>query len=295
MLTLTGHITVEWIYGLAILFGLATAFEVPARQAFLVELVPPEDLISAAAINSTTYNMARVIGPAIAGVVVAVAGPGAAFAVNALSYVAVLIGLSRITKVHVPRVGTVRPSVFTGLRFIRSHPALEALAWQMVLLTVFAGSFVPMLSVYARNALHVGSRGYGALTAAVGVGAVSGAIAMGAMGNTDFPTADVGGVVRHTGLRDDGAGIHPLAMARARCARGRWCGDGRAGNFDGDRAATRGTVGAARARDGGLFLRRARAGTNRCLPIGLRFGTLRRGVELPAQCHDRNHRHVDPA
>ena len=183
VLTLTGHITVEWIYGLAILFGLATAFEVPARQAFLVELVPAEDLISAAAINSTTYNMARVIGPAIAGVVVAVAGPGAAFAVNALSYVAVLIGLSRITKVHVPRVGAVRPSIFTGLRFIQSRPSLAALAWQMVLLTVFAGSFVPMLSVYARNALHVGSRGYGALTAAVGVGAVTGAIAMGAMGN----------------------------------------------------------------------------------------------------------------
>jgi MFS family permease len=183
VLTLTGNITMGWIYGLAIFFGLATAFEVPARQAFLVELVPPEDLISAAAINSTTYNLARVVGPAIAGIVVALAGPGAAFAVNALSYLAVLIGLSRITKVHVPSVATVRPSVFTGVRFIRSRPALEALAWQMVLLTVFAGSFVPMLSVYARNALHVGSRGYGALTAAVGVGAVGGAIAMGALGN----------------------------------------------------------------------------------------------------------------
>jgi len=73
-LTLTHYITVEWIWGLAVLFGIATAFEVPTRQAFLVELVPPEDLISAAAINSTTYNLARVIGPAIAGVVVAAGG-----------------------------------------------------------------------------------------------------------------------------------------------------------------------------------------------------------------------------
>jgi MFS family permease len=71
---------------------------VPARQAFIVELVPPEDLVSAAAINSTTYNLARVVGPAIAGLLVAWAGPGAAFAVNAVSYVAVLIGLSRIRK-----------------------------------------------------------------------------------------------------------------------------------------------------------------------------------------------------
>lgn len=183
VLTFTGHITVHWIWGLAVVFGFATAFEVPARQAFLVELVPSDDLISAAAINSTTYNLARVIGPAIAGVVVATAGPGAAFAVNALSYVAVLIGLSRITRPHVPRAVVDRPSIFTGLRFIGSRPMLAALAWQMVLLTVFAGSFVPMLSVYARNALHVGSRGYGALTAAVGVGAAAGAIAMGALGN----------------------------------------------------------------------------------------------------------------
>ncbi len=183
VLTLSGQVTVGWIYGLAIVFGLATAFEVPARQAFLVELVPPEDLISAAAINSTTYNLARVVGPAIAGVVVATAGPGAAFALNALSYIAVLIGLSRITHPHVPRPEIDRPSVFTGLRFIQLRPTLAALAWQMVLLTVFAGSFIPMLSVYARNALHVGSRGYGALTAAVGVGAAIGAIAMGALGN----------------------------------------------------------------------------------------------------------------
>ncbi|MEP6590607.1 MAG: MFS transporter [Gemmatimonadota bacterium] len=182
-LTLTGHVTVGWVWGLAIVFGIATAFEVPARQAFLVELVPAEDLISAAAINSTTYNLARVIGPAIAGVVIAVSGTGAAFALNAVSYIAVLIALSRITKVYVPQVATERPSIFTGLRFIHSRPTLDALSWQMMLLTIFAGSFVPMLSVYARNVLHVGSRGYGALTAAVGLGAALGAIVMGGLGN----------------------------------------------------------------------------------------------------------------
>lgn len=180
-LTLTHHITVHWVWGLAIIFGFATAFEVPARQAFIVELVPPEDLISAAAINSTTYNLARVIGPAIAGLLVAAAGPGAAFAVNALSYVAVLIGLSRIQKQYQPKESAERQSVFTGLRFIGAHPMLNALAWQMVLLTVFAGSFVPILAVYAREVLHVGATGYGLLTSAVGVGAAIGAITMGAM------------------------------------------------------------------------------------------------------------------
>ncbi|MES1259276.1 MAG: MFS transporter, partial [Gemmatimonadota bacterium] len=181
VLTLTHQITVQMIWGLAIIFGFATAFEVPARQAFIVELVPPEDLVSAAAINSTTYNLARVIGPAIAGLLVAWAGPGAAFAVNAVSYIAVLIGLSRIRKQYVPKESAERQSVFTGLRFIAANPMLNALAWQMVMLTVFAGSFVPILAVYARNVLDVGATGYGLLTSAVGVGAAIGAITMGAM------------------------------------------------------------------------------------------------------------------
>ena len=183
VLTLTHYVTVYWIWGLAVAFGLATAFEVPARQAFLVELVPPEDLVSAAAINSTTYNLARVFGPAVAGVIVAAAGPGAAFAVNALSYLAVLIGLSRIQKQHQPRTSNIRQSVFTGLRFIGASPTLAALAWQMVLLTIFAGSFIPILAVYAREQLQVGAPGYGLLTSAIGVGAAIGAITTGAMSN----------------------------------------------------------------------------------------------------------------
>ena len=180
VLTLTGHVTVHWIWGLALLFGLATAFEVPARQAFLVELVPQEDLVSAAAINSTTYNLGRVVGPAIAGVVVAVAGPGAAFAVNAVSYLAVLVGLSRIRHRLAPVVTKLRPSIFTGVLFIRSRPVLTAMALQMVVLSVFAGSFIPILAVFARDVLHTGASGYGALTAAVGIGAAAGALGMGA-------------------------------------------------------------------------------------------------------------------
>ncbi|HEY3934604.1 MAG TPA: MFS transporter [Gemmatimonadales bacterium] len=181
VLTLTHHITVHIIWGLAVIFGFATAFEVPARQAFLVELVPANDLVSAAAINSTTYNLARVVGPAIAGIIVAIAGPGAAFAVNAASYIAVLIGLSRIQKPYLPAPIEERRSVFTGLRFIASREVLSGLALQMVLLTVFAGSFIPILAVYARQVLNVGAAGYGMLTSAVGVGAAIGAIVIGGM------------------------------------------------------------------------------------------------------------------
>jgi len=181
-LTLSGQVTINWIWGLALAFGLATAFEVPARQSYLVELVPPEDLVSAAAFNSTIYNLARVIGPAIAGIILAIAGPGACFAVNAVSYIAVLIGLKRIEHRSPVMPRRDRPSVFSGMQFIAARPTLAALAIQMVLVSVFAISFIPILPVYARDVLGTGASGYGALTSAIGIGAALGAIIVGGVG-----------------------------------------------------------------------------------------------------------------
>jgi MFS family permease len=181
-LALTGHITVGWVYTLALVHGMATAFEVPARQAFLVELVPQEDLMSAAALNSTIYNLARVIGPSLAGVILAVAGPGVCFALNAVSYLAVLTSLQRIVHRQLPRVASTKPSVFTGVRFIAAQPLLKALTLQMVLLSVFAVSFVPILPVFVREALDSGASAYGTLTSALGVGAAFGAIIVGWLG-----------------------------------------------------------------------------------------------------------------
>lgn len=181
-LTLSGQVTIAWIWGLALALGLATAFEVPARQSYLVELVPPDDLVSAAAFNSTIYNLARVIGPAIAGVILAIAGPGICFAVNAVSYIAVLIGLKRIEHRSVVQARIGRPSIFSGMQFIAERPTLAALALQMVLVSVFAISFIPILPVYARDVLGTGASGYGALTSAIGVGAAFGAIIVGGVG-----------------------------------------------------------------------------------------------------------------
>lgn len=181
-LTLSGAVTVHWVWGLALIHGLAVAFEVPARQSYLVELVPHEDLVSAAALNSTIYNLARVIGPGIAGVVLAWAGPGACFALNAVSYTAVLVGLLRIRHREERRTAAGRPSVFTGVRFIAAEPTLTALTWQMVLMTIFGVSFIPILPVFARDVLGTDASGYGALTSAIGVGAAMGAIIVGGIG-----------------------------------------------------------------------------------------------------------------
>ncbi len=182
VLALSGHITVGWVYALATVHGLATAFEVPARQAFLVELVPYEDLMSAAALNSTIYNLARVIGPSIAGVILAIAGPGVCFAINAVSYLAVLISLRHIVHRQLPRAATTKPSIFTGVRFIAAQPLLKSLTLQMVLMSVFAVSFIPILPVFVHEALGAGASAYGTLTSALGVGAASGAIIVGWLG-----------------------------------------------------------------------------------------------------------------
>lgn len=182
VLALSGHITVGWVYALAIVHGLATAFEVPARQSFLVELVPYDDLMSAAALNSTIYNLARVIGPSLAGVILAIAGPGICFALNALSYLAVLVSLFRITHQQLPRAGSPRPSIFTGVRFIAAEPLLKSLTLQMVLVSVFAVSFIAILPVFVRDVLHSGASAYGTLTSALGVGAATGAIIVGWLG-----------------------------------------------------------------------------------------------------------------
>ncbi len=181
-LTLSGIVTVHWVWALALIHGAAVAFEVPARQSYLVELVPREDLVSAAALNSTIYNLARVIGPGIAGVVLALAGPGACFAINAVSYVAVLVGLVRIRHRAAPHRSTERPSVFTGVHFIAAEPTLKALTSQMVLMTIFGVSFIPILPVFARDVLGTEASGYGALTSAIGIGAAMGAIIVGGIG-----------------------------------------------------------------------------------------------------------------
>lgn len=196
-LTLSGNVTVEWIWALALVFGLATAFEVPARQAFLVELVPADDLVSAAALNSTIYNVARVFGPAIAGIILAWAGPGACFAVNAVSYVAVLVGLIRIRHRSERRVFVDRPSVLTGVKFIANQPLLTALVGQMILVAVFAVSYMPILPVFAREVLGTDASGYGALTSSIGVGAAIGAIVVGGFGRriSRPKTANVGATV----------------------------------------------------------------------------------------------------
>lgn len=181
ILTHTGHITVHWIQALALIAGIFSAFEIPARQAFVVEMVGKEDLFTAVAINSTVFNGTRVIGPALAGLLLAVAGAAFCFYVNAASYLAVIAGLVMMRLP--PRVPHHRPgaakdlaALWEGVRFLFSRPLQRTLVIVTTSFSIFGFAFIPMLPVFARDVLHVGSGGYGAMMSAVGIGAAAGAI-----------------------------------------------------------------------------------------------------------------------
>lgn len=186
-LTWTHHITIGWLLLLAGINGVSTAFEIPARQAMIVELVGREDLHDAIALNSSGFNLARVVGPAAGAAVIAAAGIAWCFALNALSYVAVLIALALV---RLPP-GLVRqeasgPSLITamldGLRYMRETADVNALMRVVTVFSVFGIPYIVLMPVVARDLLHTGAGGYGVLLACVGVGGLSGALFLAAVG-----------------------------------------------------------------------------------------------------------------
>lgn len=175
VLTLTGVVRPWHIITLAAVLGAINAFDIPARQAFIVELVGPEHLPNAIALNSTGFNVARVAGPAVGGFLVAAVGEGMCFLFNAVSYVAVLWGLWLLdptasaapTRIRATQPGAVR----AGLRYAAAHPEV---GWILGLVGVVSAVAVPyrnFLPDVARTVLHVGAWRYGLLMAAAGVGA----------------------------------------------------------------------------------------------------------------------------
>jgi MFS family permease len=182
-LTVTGVIEIWQIYALALVAGIVGSIEMPLRQAFVAELVPREDLVNAIALSSTSFNLSRVIGPAIAGLSIATLGVASNFGINALSYVSVIIGLLRIDPSRLYR--TARPEVFPsvraslaeGLRYARRTPGV---LWPLVLLGGTAAltmNFQTLLPLFART-LGIDAGGYGALFAAIGVGALIGSLGL---------------------------------------------------------------------------------------------------------------------
>jgi MFS family permease len=185
-LTWSGHMTIGWLLLLATISGIINAFEIPARQSLVIELVGREDLPGAIALNSSGFNLARVIGPSIAALVIARFGVAWCFGVNALSYIAVLIGLFRIRLPawHPPEhLASPIEGIREGVRYMRGTPSISALMRMVTIYSVFGVPYLTLMPVVAREQLHVGAGGYGVMFACVGIGGLAGALALAAIGD----------------------------------------------------------------------------------------------------------------
>lgn len=188
VLTATGRIQIWHILVLSTLMGLVNTFDMPARQAFVIDLVGKDDLMNAIALNATIFNSSRLIGPAIAGIIMATVSVAACFYVNAISFAAVLISLIFIQPL---RRGPARkqrrrilPEIMDGLRTIRSSPILVETIIILAVVTTFGPNFNVLLPVYVRQVLQLQETAYGMLMSFIGLGSLTGAIFIAASSRT---------------------------------------------------------------------------------------------------------------
>lgn len=179
-LVLSHAVTLWMVYLLALGLGLVTVIDVPARHAFITELVEPENYVNAQALHSTVHNAGRLVGPAVAGLLIAGVNVGAAFAINALSFAAVLVGLVRVDPRQLhrrPRALRESGQARQGLRYVWQHPELRACMLLVAVVALLGQNFRVVLPLLARDTFGGGPEVYGWLTSALGAGAVLGALA----------------------------------------------------------------------------------------------------------------------
>ncbi|RKG66313.1 MFS transporter [Corallococcus sp. CA054B] len=179
LLTLSGHIRLWHVNVFAFLLGSVTAFDAPARQTFVSELVGEEDLSNAVALNSTSFHAARMLGPAIAGVLISWVGSGWMFVINAASFGAVLCALSllRVNELHVrDRTLPTRGGLLEGFVYVWKRPDLVAVLTMFFLIGTFGLNFPIFISTMSVRVFDQGASGYGLLTSIMAIGSVTGAL-----------------------------------------------------------------------------------------------------------------------
>jgi len=186
----SGHIQPWHILVLAALGGLAMAFDMPARQAFMVEMTSREHLMNAISLNSSIFNGARVVGPALAGFLMAHVGMAMCFLLNGLSFIAVIAGLLMM---RLPQfVSPAQPAstgrhMLEGFAYVVKHRRVRILLLLLAVVGVFGWSYSVLLPAYAADTLRVGERGYGGLLSASGLGALLGALTVATCGSRVRP------------------------------------------------------------------------------------------------------------
>jgi len=188
-LTLGGLVHVWHIVLLALLSGTANAFDVPTRQSFTIEMVGRADLARAIALNSVMFNAARLVGPAIAGLLVAAVGEGWCVALNGVSYLAVLASLAMMRVEPQPAREPSHPlaDLRDGFVYVTTHPQTRTLLLLLAGSSLFGTSYLTLMPVFARDILHGSSDLLGFLMAAVGAGALIGAIGISRVPHAHLP------------------------------------------------------------------------------------------------------------
>lgn len=179
VLTVAGRVELWGVYVFAFLLGCVTAFDSPARQTFACELVGEADLHNAVALDSTSFNAARMIGPAIAGILIATVGSGWVFLINAASFAAVLgsLGLLRIDELHLGhRAPRTKGSLLEGFRYVWRRPDLRAVLLMLLLIGTFGFNFQIFISTMSVSVFHAGAGQYGLLTSVLAIGTIAGAL-----------------------------------------------------------------------------------------------------------------------
>jgi MFS family permease len=178
-LTLTGKVHVWHVFVLAALLGVVNSFDIPARQSFIVDMVGKPHLMNAIALNSSMFNASRIVGPAIAGVLVAYIGEGWCFFVNGVSYIAVIIGLIliRVSRHElVTQLGSPLAHLIEGFRFVMRNTPIHALLVLLGVMSLTGMPYTVLMPIFADRVLHGGVRALGWLMGASGLGALAGAL-----------------------------------------------------------------------------------------------------------------------
>ena len=186
-LTLSGRITIPWIIGLAATQGLINAFDMPGRQAFMVQMVEDRnDLGNAIAINSSMVNMARLVGPSLAGIVIAASSEGWCFLIDGVSYLAVIASLVAM-RIHAPDVKRKAASTFTelkeGWKYVSGFVPVRTILLLFAVVSLMGMPFVVLMPIFAAKVLHGGPHTLGFLMGAMGVGALISALSLAARKN----------------------------------------------------------------------------------------------------------------
>lgn len=223
LLVLAGHVQVWQVMTMAFCLGIVNAFDMPIRQSFVVEMVGREDIASAVALNSAAFNAARVVGPAVAGVLIGLIGLAPLFLLNSASYLVVIAGylMMDVQQLHTPlrrfldrSVRGVTDSLVEGLRYVRATPIILLCISLIGVVSLFALNFPVFGPLVARQVLHGGAETYGFLMAAAGVGSLVSALMLAFGGRATLGRVFVGGTL--AGLGVVGAGFSsmlPVSMA----------------------------------------------------------------------------------